>query len=146
MKIIAKKEHNKFSYYEDEHLIYTITSMKEKGLLKVVLNNQLNKPFYEAFQLVSWKDRFRKNKHDYAIYEDERKICELIHMKDGYEAEYFATMLRFEDCLENGVKYIHVKHKNKEVAKYSNQDDLMIEIKNPNDHAIHIMLSFLLNL
>lgn len=143
MKIIGRKEGDSYVFYEDHRKIYTITSKIKKGLIKVTLANQLNYTVLEVFQLQSWKNHFRKHKYDFAIYSDEQKIAELSYTKTGYEVEHFGTYKRFENGLNQEQPCIYVKQKDKVEATYRLDEDIVIELNQLHDHALHICCAYL---
>ena len=143
MKIIGKKEGESYVFYENQRKIYTMTSKVKNGLIKVILNNQLNHTVFEVFQLMSWKNYFRKNKYDFAVYSDDQKVAELSYTKTGYEVEHYGTYKHFEEGMEQETPCIYVKQKDKVEATYRFEQDIVLELNQLHNHALHICFAYL---
>ena len=105
MNIIGKQCEQGYNFYEEGHKIYTMTNQSEKGLIRLTLLNQLGYPVYEVFQLVSWKDRFRKNKYDFAIYEGEEKIAEFTNLDYTREVPVTAQDYEYPEMIRAVARY-----------------------------------------
>lgn len=143
MKITGKKETDTYAFYEDERKIYTIKDQSEKGLIRLTLYNQLNHEVYEVFQLINWKDRFRKYKYDFAVYEGEDKIAEFTSLKNGYEVEYYGVYYRIELGTYEEKPCLFVKKSQSNVDYYIIDDELTLVLNHSNDHALHICFAYL---
>ena len=145
MNIIGKQCEQGYNFYEEGHKIYTMTNQSEKGLIRLTLLNQLGYPVYEVFQLVSWKDRFRKNKYDFAIYEGEEKIAEFTSLKNGYEVEIFGVFYYLETGTYEDKACVYVKKNLGDPDIYILDEDIELRLKYGRNHALHICFAYLFN-
>ena len=144
MNIIGRLEEHTYVFYENERKIYSIDVLSQKGLIRFQLKNQLNYDIYEIFQLANWKDRFLKKKFDFAIYEGDEKIAEFITLKDGFEIEIHGITKHIQITTKEGSPCVVIQHHHEDEVVYLFQNDINIQLKHHNDHALHICFAYIL--